>query len=251
LDLAWVFRLLAVVVLLGLWEFGARSLPGGFLPSPSRVAELMGRLLGDTSAHNHILATLKRVLLGFGSSFLLGTAIGIAMALNYAANGILKPWVMVGLAIPGPVAAIIGVLIFGLAEYGAIVALTAVVFPFVVVPVWNGARAADTKLYEMAQVFRVGGLELVRSVVVPQIMPAIVAGAHTGFALAWKLVVIIESISLQDGVGKQMHNAFVRLNMTQVIAWMLLFTVVMLSIEAFAFRPTERYLLRWRRDATL
>ncbi len=248
---AIVFRALAIAVFALVWEVGARSLPEGLLPGPARVAQQFLANLADGDTYFQVLVTLKRVLIGFAVSFALGTVIGVAMALSRIAAGLFKPWVMVGLAIPGPLAAIIGVLFFGLSEVGALAALVSVVFPFVVIPVWNGARGADPRLFQMAQVFRVAGWEMIRAVVIPQIMPSIIAGGRVGFALAWKLVVIIESISQQDGVGRQLYNAFQFVNMSKVIAWMLAFSLVMLAIEAFVLRPSERYLLRWRRDAAL
>jgi NitT/TauT family transport system permease protein len=58
-------------------------------------------------------------------------------------------------------------------------------------------------------------------------------------------------MGLSNGVGYQLVYWFHVLDMTQVFAWMLLFTAVMLVVEYVVIKPLERKCLGWKSSATL
>jgi ABC-type nitrate/sulfonate/bicarbonate transport system permease component len=64
--------------------------------------------------------------------------------------------------------------------------------------------------------------------------------------MSWKMAIIAEMLGLPDGVGFMLTYWFHLLNMTQVFAWTLLFTSIMLFVEYLLLKPLEHRLLRWR-----
>ena len=102
-------RVLVLVLLLGLWELGARL--GWFdifiLSSPSRVLSAIGRLWGEGSLLIHVGVTLYETIMGF----LLGTGLGILLAVLLwwlpFVNEVMDPYLVVLNALPkialGPV----------------------------------------------------------------------------------------------------------------------------------------------------
>jgi NitT/TauT family transport system permease protein len=83
----------------------------------------------------------------------------------------------------------------------------------------------------------------------PQLAPSLFSAGRFGFALSWKIVVIIEALSLPNGIGGQLEFFFRLLRPGSVVAWTLCFTVVMTLVDIFLFRPAEKRVFAWRKEA--
>lgn len=230
---------------IGLWALTAGQV-FEFLPTPAQTAREFELAVTGSSFYGEMAITLRRIALGWSAAYLAALALGIWMARNWLVDTVVHPWIFVGLALPGPVAILFSILVFGLGEFTTLVALWFVVTPFIVTFVYDGTRALDAGLFEMAGVFRFSGRQRLRHVILPQLAPALVSAARFGFAMSWKLVVLIEALSASDGVGQQLENFFSFNNPAGVIAWTLSFTVVMILVELLVFRTLNRRLSAWR-----
>ena len=82
--------------------------------------------------------------------------------------------------------------------------------------------------------------------IVPQLVPYVLAAFRYALAISWKIVTVVELIGLSSGVGYMLNWWFGNFNMTQVLAWTLLFTITLLLIENFILKPVEKRLTKWR-----
>jgi NitT/TauT family transport system permease protein len=112
-------------------------------------------------------------------------------------------------------------------------------------------KEVDLSLLEMARTFGASRRLIIRRVVIPQLVPYAIAATRYGLPLAWKMAIITEMMGLSNGVGYMLVYWFHVLNMTQVFAWMLLFTAVMLTVEYVVIKPLERKCLAWKPDVAL
>lgn len=80
----------------------------------------------------------------------------------------------------------------------------------------------------------------------PQVAPSLMSGVRFGFAMSWKIVVIIEALSAPDGIGAQIELFFRLLRPAYVLAWTFCFTIIMVLVEVLVFQTAERKLFRWR-----
>lgn len=240
------YTALALGLLVAVWQPVSMRISVGFIPTPIDVWHALVQDVQQSDTYLTILITLRRIVLSFVCAGLLGIALGMAMGLNKSTERFSLPYVVVAIAIPGPVYVIMSLLILGVNEWSSLAALIIAVTPFVTNIVFQGTAARDDRLDEMARHYRVRGWARMRHVIVPQIAPSILAGARTSFAMSWKLVVLMEALSRPDGVGAAMTHAFRLLRPAQVVAYTAIFVVIMYVIETFGFRPVERRLLRWR-----
>ena len=72
------------------------------------------------------------------------------------------------------------------------------------------------------------------------------SGARFAFAMSWKIVVLVEALSSNVGMGERIHFFFVFNQPHRVIGWTLTFVVVMVLVERFVFREAEKRLFAWR-----
>jgi NitT/TauT family transport system permease protein len=240
------FKVLGVLVLLAIWHVVSAFYPPAFLPGPSVTLERLAGLVATGEFARHAGPTLLRVFLGFGLALLVGTAVGIAMGARKTLESFFEPYILVGLTVPGLAWAILALMWFGVSEVAPMFAISAVVTPMLAVNMWQGTQAIDRELLEMAHAFRISRLMVVREIVLPQLLPFLLAGSRFGLSLGWKVVVLSEMFGLTSGIGYMINRSFSLYSMRDVLAWTIGFTFLMGIFEYGLLRPVERALLRWR-----
>lgn len=218
----------------------------GFLPSPLDVVQAFIASVQEPALYKAMGATLGRVVIGWVGSVLIGSALGIWMGRSKIVDALSLPWVMTGLAVPAPVIIIFCILFFGLEESSTRIALVLSVTPFVVNIVYEGVKAIDGSLLEMSEVYHLSKWARLREVILPQVAPSLMSAVRFGFAMSWKIVVIIEALSAPTGIGAQLELFFRLLRPADVLAWTFCFTIIMVLLEVVVFQTVERRLFRWR-----
>lgn len=251
---AALLRASSIAALLLLWWVAARLmndpdiLPGPMAIGRTIAADLVTPTPDGHSALFHIGLTLARIFVSFTATMLAGTGIGLAMALNRIVEGSLMAIIPMTLTMPTILMAFLAVMWFGYSELGGLVAVLAVVTPYVTVHIFEGAKAMDPALAEMATVFKASrGLRL-RKVYIPQLLPYIFSAFRYGFGITWKIVALAETFGLKYGIGYTFFFWFGQFEMKQVLAWVIMFVILMLILEHGVFARLERRAFAWRKS---
>ncbi|RKT47132.1 ABC transporter permease [Thiocapsa rosea] len=236
----------ALCLLLG-WQVAAWWSQSSLLPGPLPVLQLILRETIDGQLIHHLGATLRRVILAFLIAMLIGSLVGILMGRWRTIDLVLDPWLILFLNIPALVIIILAYVWFGLAEATAIFAIALNKIPNVVVILREGARTLDRDYLEMARSYDLGRAKTLIYVVLPQLLPYFAVAARSGLSLIWKIVLVVELLGRNDGVGFVLHVYFQLFDVTGILAYSLSFILVMLVIEYALLQPLERNANRWRR----
>lgn len=242
----WLYGL-SLLTLLLLWQFAAGVAESRVLPPPLAVLEVMVAGLGTGELLYHLGVTLARVAASFLLAMAFGVALGIAMGRSKPLDRILDGWLILFLNLPALVTIILCYVWFGLVEAAAVAAVAINKIPNVVVTLREGARALDPSYLEMARSFRLGRMQTLRHVVLPQLVPFIVAAARSGLALIWKIVLVVELLGRSSGVGFQLSVYFQLFDVASILAYTFAFVAVVQAIELGLLQPLERRVNRWRR----
>ncbi len=242
----WGAKALGLVVLVATWQGVSLFYPPTFLPGPALTFERVAGLVATGEFFRHAGPTLLRVFVGFALALVTGTIVGIAMGARKALESFCEPYILVGLTVPGLAWAVLALMWFGVSETAPIFAIAAVVTPMLAVNMWQGTKAIDRELLDMAHAFHISRPTVVREIVLPQLLPYLLAGGRFGLALGWKVVVLSEMFGLSSGIGYMINRSFSLYSMRDVVAWTIGFTLLMGVVEYGLLRPTERHLLRWR-----
>jgi NitT/TauT family transport system permease protein len=227
------------------------TLPPEIFPGPIETAQVLwGEIVGGR-VELDLAMTMLRVVGGLLLSLIIGIPVGILMGLNRRAEAVLDVWAMVGLTVPSLCYAIVAFMWFGLNETAAIIAIGITAAPAIAINIWEGVKNIDTKLIAMARVFEASRPVILRRVLVPQIVPYIMASARFGLGIIWKITVLVELIGRPNGVGFKLFYWYQLADMRQVLAWTLLFTIIMLIIELLILKPIEKRLFAWRPQVTV
>ena len=235
----------SIVVLLLLWWIASQLMRDpDVLPGPAAIGHTIGMDLATeglegTSAFFHIGITLARILIAFSASMLAGIGIGLAMGLSRIAERALLAVIPLMLTMPTILMVFLAVMWFGFSEAGGLVAVMAVVTPYVAVNIFEGTKALDKSLIEMAVTFRARKALRIRKVYLPQLMPYIFSSFRYAFGVTWKIVALAETFGLKYGIGYMFFFWFEQFNMTQVLSWIIIFVVLMLVLEHAVFARLE------------
>ena len=221
------------------------------LPGPWLIFQtILDNLVTDGpeghSAYFHIAITMARIFVTFLAAMVVGIGIGLAMGLRKVFESSLMALIPLALTMPTILMVFLAVLWFGFNEVGSLVAVMGVVMPFVAVNIFQGARAMDKSLLDMAKSFKAQRRMLVRKVYLPQLMPYIFSAFRFSFGMTWKIVALAETFGIKFGIGYMFFFWFEQFSMEQVLAWVVLFVILMLALEHGLFARIESRAFAWR-----
>lgn len=241
----WVPRVAGYVVFLSAWQMASgRVLPEYLLPSPVIIARKMGEIATSGLLSVHFGASLQKIAIGFGITYVLGVVIGILMARRWW-DGFFRGYIMSTLTTPGLVFALITAMIFGFSPAGPIVAIVLASLPFVVVNVAEGARARPKELFDMARAFEMSPPTILRHITLPFLAPYLFTALRYGFSISWKIVTLTEVFGSSTGIGFMMRREFQSFSMSGMLGWIFYFFVFALFLEVLLQRGMKRF-FRWR-----
>jgi NitT/TauT family transport system permease protein len=237
------------VGLLLLWKVVSLFFSPTFLPSPTELLARIGSIFSHGAAYLVVGKTLERVGAGLVLSMLIGASIGLAMGLRRSVGSFFDSWIMVLLTFPAISWAFLSVLWFGISDIAPIFTIVLIVFPYVTMNVWEGTKAMDKELIDMATVFRANRFLLLRKVLIPQLMPYLFSSVRISFALSWKIALVSEAFGAGRGVGKELMYWFQGIRVDMMLAWGASFMVFMVLIDVVVLRRWEKRVFSWRQTA--
>lgn len=241
-----MIRLVSIAAAIALWWLLSLAFTASVLPGPLLTLQTLVENIAAGNVLVHLWMTLARVTAGLALALLIGVPIGVLMGLYRQIERALDLWVMVGLTVPSLCYALVCFIWLGLNEAATIVAIGITAAPSIAINLWEGVKNIDTRLLAMARVFEADRWTVFRRVVLPQVLPYVMASVRFGLGIIWKIAVLVELIGRPNGVGFQLFYWYQLADMPQVLAWTLLFTIVMLIIELAILKPIEHRLFSWR-----
>lgn len=249
------WNVLALFVALGFWQLASVVAATPFFPGPLAVVEAFLKLAerGDISGNSlwvHSWASIERVLVGFSLGVLAGVPMGLLMGLYpslYArTRSVIEPFRFIP-----PIAWIPLAIIFfsGLTRFAFLIFLGAF-FP-VFTSTLVGVARVEPIHRKVGVVHGASKFWVLIHVVVPTVMPDILAGMRVGLGAAWLTIVAAELAGgISTGLGRMMINYAELLQVPEVIVGMLLIGLIGFLMNEILLL-VERYLFRWRWTVSL
>ncbi len=238
-------QILSLILLLLAWEVVALIVGTHILPPPTAVLPAAWGMVVSGVFAEPLFTSLYRLLLGFILAMSLGISIGIATAqllrLGIAATAMFT----IIMSTPSLVIIFVAMIMLGQTDLTIILIAGLIVFPFVAVPVRDAMKEIDRDILGMAASFKIGTLRKIVDIYIPYLIPPILAASRIGFSLAWKMVVLSEVFGFTSGIGWKISLAYWQYDLESLLAWLVLFVVIILLIEQ-AIRISERRVVKWK-----
>lgn len=235
-----------LVVSIVLWQGISLLFLPAFLPGPLVLLDRTITVYSDPATYVVVWQTLSRIFEGLILCMLIGTAVGLTMGLKRDVEAFFDSWIMVLLTFPAICWAFLAVLWFGLSEIAPILTIVLIVFPFVAINIWEGTKAVEKELVDMAHVYRADRSLMIRKVLIPQLMPYVFSSLRIALSLSWKIALVGEAFGVGSGVGQKLIYWFEDTRVDMMLAWGISFMIVMVLIDLLVFRLWERRTFVWR-----
>lgn len=249
-------RVASVLTFFLMWLFVVPLLPTELIPSPGKVGgfmwdEVLGNTLGRTTVWEAFAISLGRLGAGLLLAFLVGVPLGLLMGISRTMENFFHDFIVVGLAMPSLVWALLTGVWFGLGHAAPIVTVILAAVPFVVINTFEGVRDVPADLSDMARAYHVPRQRVVRHVVFPSLMPFFFASLRYGLANGWKGLVLAEVFASTSGAGWNIKYWFDAHRAQGVIGYALFFVIFALLLERLVFQRLSRRVFRWRPETEL
>ena len=232
--------------LLAIWILLAKLKiwPPYVFPTPSGVYDSLRAGFADHSFWIAIGVSMKRMLVGYSLSVVLGMILGFGVASNKFLEETMGGLLVSLQSLPSICWLPLAVLWFGLTEK-AILFVVVMGSLLSVTIAMEAGRQQMPKIYGMAgRNLGAKGFPLFWYVLLPASLPFILSGLKQGWAFAWRSLISGEMIFVSLGLGQLLMMGRDLNDMSQVIAVMLLIIAIGYIVDGLVFKQLERRLQR-------
>lgn len=246
----WGYRLSVVVgwaVFVAVWYLVARFVfTPQQLPQPHIVATEAWDVLTQRDFSTNIQASILRVVAGFLLALVVSLGLGLLIAYSTWWRRLLNSLLLFIVSVPTVSFAILSLIVLGISPLGPIINAMLVATPYITMNLAQGLTGVDRRLIVMSESFGRTRGQIITGILVPSSLLSILGGARLAFAVAWRMALLTEVFASSEGIGFQIRRSFESYDIRGMLAWAVLFIIIMLLIENLIFRQIERRLSRWR-----
>lgn len=218
------------------------------LPAFSSFVEAMQRMAFEPSKRSgeyefwvDTLSSLERLSMGVGISALIALIVGIANGVIPFIRAHLSPLVTAISLIPPMAILPILFIVFGLGELSKVVLIVIGIAPFLIRDMQQRALEIPAEQLIKAQTLGASTWQIIVRIVLPQVMPRLIASIRLSLGAAWLFLIAAEAIAATEGLGYRIFLVRRYLSMDVILPYVLWITLL-----AFVLDYALRLISRWR-----
>jgi len=246
--LALLIKILSVLAFLASWtaatELGWVS--PIFLPSPAAVARQADKLMHSGDLWDAILASSRRVFLGYAIAAGVAVPLGIVMGVWWPAKAVMDPFISLLRPLPSITWIPLSILWLGIGEGQKTMIVFMGTWIYILLYTVESTKRVDPLLIRAARNLGASDFAIMREVILPGALPGIISGLKVTLAISWSCVISAEMVAAQNGLGALVWFAKDWGNLALVLVGMVGISVTVLLADAVAER-IEWLLLPWER----
>ena len=203
----------SIALVLALWVGATEAglVSDLFVPPPGELWDALTDLLADGykgySLQAQLGFSLGRVLAGFATGAVAGTALGLWMGVSRTVDALAAPFVEFLRPLPQLAYLVLLILWFGIGETSKVLLLFLAALPVAAVAARDGVRAASPTRIMAARTLGAGRWGTFRHVVLPSALPEIFVGARLSLGIVYGTLIAAEIIAGSTGIGWMILDA--------------------------------------------
>ena len=243
----YIIKFLSICLLLLAWVLYSRANPKIF-PTPiatwQRLVKLLHKPIMSVSIWGHIGISLKRVLLALLAATVLGISFGLVCGWIPRVKAALNPLFIALRPIP-PIAWIpLIILWFGIGEFPKVLLVFIGAFFPIAQNTLSGVEMVDSMYLQVGKIYKASTWGMLKHVVFPASMPAIVAGVKIALSSGWMVVVAAEMLASKSGLGFLIIRGQESFDIALVLVGMVLIGLIGAALSML-FSYVERWICPW------
>lgn len=235
------------IALLALWQIACLSglFPPQVLVPPSVVAQALADMAASGELQRHVGDSLTRLLVGFAIGAGAGMVFGAALALSRLIEAVLSPLFLTLWQVPVIAFVPLMVMFLGIDEPFKIAVVAIAAFFPMALATFDGIRGVPRNWFDVAKVYRLSLLQLIRRILLPATVPAVLTGLRISLTRAWVVLVAAELLAADSGIGQMMEMGRQLFQIDVVLAGVIVSGLIGFLLDRGA-RWVESRATRWR-----
>lgn len=235
----------SLILLIITWAIVASLSP--HIPSPLEVLSASIAYIPTTEFALNVTTSMGRIAAGF----ILGVVTGVPFGLFIGWKRVFKSWTFPTFEVLRPIPPLawipLAVIMFATIEESIIFIIwTGAFFP-IVLNTMLGVSSMPEHLKNSALSFGANQRQMLRHVVLPAAMPAIITGMTLGMGITWNALVAAEMLAGGSGVGYQLWYFYIIEDFSLVVMFMIVIGVVGYFFSSIIRFSGSRY-LKWSQE---
>ncbi|HEX2522437.1 MAG TPA: ABC transporter permease [Terriglobia bacterium] len=232
-----LFYILVIII----WEVASElSLwPSFLLPSPAEVLQTLVEGFSDKTFVFGIVASLRRILIGYFISVFAGVLLGLAIGRNRFLKETVGSLILGLQTLPSVCWLPLALLWFGLNDSAIIFVVIMGALLSITIATETGIRNVPPLLLRAGRNMGASGAQLLLEVAIPAALPSIISGMKQGWSFAWRSLMAGELLYGSVGLGNLLMVGRELNEMSQVLAVMLIIVLIGLCIDHLVFAILE------------
>jgi NitT/TauT family transport system permease protein len=242
------FRFEGTVALAGLivaWQIASYFFPPFLFPSVPTIARHVVDIFIKWGSTLDALATAGRILAGMAGAFVLGAILAFLMGRSETFSRYAQPLLTFNQGVPALSWVVISIIWFKGIEFRIFFSMVMTTLPAFAFQILDAYRAMSRDLFEMALSFRPTRLALLRTLVVPTVLPGILTAWKVNLGNASRVVVVAELVGATGGVGYELLQQQQLFDMGGAVAWTIVLVIFVVLMQAI-IGALENRLLSYR-----
>ena len=238
-------RVVSVVTFFIAWEVLAADADRLFIAPPSEIFEAAVWMIDDGTFWRLVKESMRHFFIGTAISMVLGTAIGVALAMWWQAEYILDPFINGFYAIPKPALVPLFILWFGLETTSKVMIIISIaIFPMII-NTYVGIKDTRGSMLDIGRAFGASERQIFFKIILPGSIPYVMAGARLAVGLGIIGMIVAEFFTAMVGFGgwiRETSDSFETAQMYFLIIVVGAFGIILTELVV----ALERRISRWR-----
>jgi NitT/TauT family transport system permease protein len=240
---------IAVATIAAAWEIASRAgvVPVLFFPPPSRIAATLAAAARDGSLLQNVSITVARLAAGIALGGTAGVFAGVMLGWSPTFRRAVDP--IVAALHPLPKIALLPLLmvIFGIGESSKIAAIAFGSFFPLAISTSAGVRQIPHAWYEVVESFGGTRRDVFRCVLLPGMLPMVLAGFRVTLNAALMVAVALEFVAAESGVGRMIWSGWQSLVTERLWAGLVILAAIGAASNALLEVLARRF-VPWQED---
>lgn len=240
--------LISPVLLLITWTLVAQAhwFPEQILVSPQAVLAAAGEVWSSGELPDDLRISLYRLAAGFALGSLAGIILGVALSTSVQARAYLGPTFDTLRQVPTLALVPLFILMLGIGEtLKIVIILKSTLFP-VAIATADGIRNIPRAYLEVGRAYRLGPWTRFRRILFPATVPPILTGVRIALGRSWMVLVAVELLAADTGIGQMMETGRQMLRLDIVMVGVFVTGLIGFTLDR-GLRGVEQALLPWKR----
>jgi len=215
-----------------------------FTAAIDRLAFTPSKRTGEYVFWQDTLSSLQRIVIGVSVSALLALVVGVLNGSIPYVRANLSPLVTAISLIPPMAILPILFIVFGLGELSKVMLIAIGITPFLMRDMQQRVLEIPREQLIKAQTLGANSWQIIVRVVLPQVMPRLIASVRLSLGSAWLFLIAAEAIVAEDGLGYRIFLVRRYLSMDVILPYVFWIAVLAFALD-FLLRNLSHWLYPW------